>query len=146
MKTRVSLFLASLGILAALGLFVREEAGAQVAKGKSRPAATKFLMRGITQPNCKGIVDLLKDPGPADDKAWETLACHAACLNELSAALMQDGRCPDAVWAGAAKSLTEGSAGVLAAAEKKDLAAAKTALGGVTGSCKACHDAHKPKK
>ncbi|HLF94508.1 MAG TPA: cytochrome c [Planctomycetota bacterium] len=147
MKTRsISAVVVILGGFAVLGLLAREEAGAQVAKGKTRPAPTKYLMRGITQPNCKGIADLLKDPGPADDKAWETAACHAACLNELSAALMQDGRCPDATWAGASKSLTEGSAAVLAAAEKKDLAAAKTAFGTVTASCKTCHDAHKPKK
>ena len=146
MKTRVSWSLAILTGLVGPGLVAFEEAGAQVAKGKSRPAATKFLMRGITQPHCKGIGDLLKDPGPADDKAWETLACHAGCLNELSAALMQDGRCPDGTWAGAAKALTDGSAAVLAAADKKDLAAAQAAFGTVTASCKTCHEAHKPKK
>lgn len=119
---------------------------AQVVKGKTRPAATKYLMKGVTQPHCKGIGDLLKDSGPADDKAWETLACHAACLNELSAAIMQDGRCPDATWAGAAKSLGEGTAAVLAAAEKKDLDGAKGGFQKVTESCKTCHEAHKPKK
>lgn len=122
------------------------EAGAQVAKGKTRPAATKYLMRGITQPSCKGIGELLKDAGPADDKAWETLACHASCLSELSFALMQDGRCPDGTWAGAAKSLGEGTGAVLAAAEKKDAAAARAGFKTVTGSCKSCHDAHKKAK
>jgi len=129
-------------LLAALG----GGAAGQVVKGKTRPAPTKYLMRGITQVHCKGIGELLKESGPADDKAWETLACHAACLNELSAAVMQDGRCPDGVWAGAAKSLGEGSAAVLAAAEKKDLDGAKAAFPKVTASCKTCHDAHKPKK
>lgn len=121
-------------------------AAGQVVKGKTRPAPTKYLMRGITQAHCKGIGELLKESGPADDKAWETLACHAACLNELSAAVMQDGRCPDGVWAGAAKSLGEGSAAVLASAEKKDLEGAKAGFQKVTDSCKTCHDAHKPKK
>ncbi len=51
MKTRVSWSLAILAGLVGLGLVAFEEAGAQVAKGKSRPAATKFLMRGITQPH-----------------------------------------------------------------------------------------------
>jgi cytochrome c556 len=131
--------------LSGLVLLAGEGAGAQVAKGKSRPAATKFLMRGISQANCKGIADLLKDSGPAEDKAWETLTCHASCLNELSFALVQDGRCPDAAWAGAAKSLGEGTAAVLAAADKKDLAAARTAFKTVTDSCKTCHDAHRKK-
>lgn len=133
----------ALGFLAAV---VREGAEAQVTKGKQRAAKTVFLMRGIVKPNCAGAGDLLKDKGPADDKAWETLACHASILNEMSYVVMDDGRCPDGTWAGAAKSLREGSASLIGAAEKKDLAAAQEALKGVTGSCKTCHDAHKPKK
>ncbi|MEX0727995.1 MAG: hypothetical protein WD065_17100 [Planctomycetaceae bacterium] len=116
---------------------------AQKTKGKERPAATKYLMRGIMGPNCGGIGTLLKDAGPEDDKAWDTVACHAACLSELGHGLMDDGRCPDAVWAGATKSLREGSAAVLAAAEKKDLAAAQEAFKTVTGACATCHKAHK---
>ena len=103
-------------------------------------------MRGITQPHCKGIAELLKESGPSEEKAWETVACHASCLNELTFSLMQDGRCPDATWAGAAKSLGEGSSAVLAAAEKKDVAAARTAFKSVTDSCKSCHDAHRKSK
>ncbi len=132
----------SMGILA---LCWEPPVGAQVAKGKSRPAATKFLMRGICQAHCKGIADLLKDSGPADEKAWETLTCHASCLNALSFVLMQDGRCPDGTWAGAAKALGEGTGAVLAAAEKKDLDATKSAFKTVTDSCKTCHDAHRKK-
>jgi cytochrome c556 len=144
-----SRIVAGIGVLAGSCLLwaaLDRPAGAQVAKGKSRPAATKFLMRGITLPGCKGIGELLKEKGPADDKAWETLACHASCLNELSFSLMQDGRCPDGVWAGAAKSLGEGSTAVLAAADKKDVEAARTAFKTVTDSCKSCHDAHKKSK
>lgn len=128
----------------AVSLVMWEPAPAQITKGKKRPAATKYLMRGINQPNCAGLAKLLKE-GPADDKAWDTAACHATCLNEMGHVLMDDGRCPDAVWAGAAKSLREGSAAVVAAAEKKDLEAAKTAFKSVTDSCAACHKAHRPK-
>jgi cytochrome c556 len=112
-------------------------------KGKSRAAATKYLMRGIQQSHCKALGDLLKDAGPADDKAWDTAACHASCLNEMSYLLMDDGRCPDGVWKGAAEGLREGSAAVLAAVEKKDLEATRAAFKSVTGSCGACHKAHK---
>jgi len=58
---------------------------------------------------------------------------------------MDDGRCPDAVWAGAAKTLREGSAAVLDAVGKKDAAAANTAIGTMTSACKSCHTAHKGK-
>lgn len=131
-----------------LGHFLARESGGasgQVAQGKSRVARTKYLMRGISQPNCKGIADLLKEAGPADDKAWEAVACHASCLNEMSHVVMQDGRCPDATWAGAAKSLGEGSASVLSASEKKDLEGARAAFKTVTAACKTCHDAHRKK-
>jgi cytochrome c556 len=135
----------TLGAAAALVLAVMPME-AQVSQGKKRPAKTAFLMRGVTQPNCAGIGALLKDAGPADDKAWETLACHASILNEMGHLVMDDGRCPDGVWAGAAKELREGSAAVLAAADKKDLEASRTAFKSVTASCKACHDAHKKKQ
>ena len=121
------------GMALGMGLIVfGGTVSAQKTKGKSRAAATQYLMRGIQQPNCKGLADLLKGDGPADDKTWDTAACHASCLNEMGHLLMDDGRCPDATWAGAAKSLREGSAGVLAAAEKKDLQAARAAFKSVT--------------
>ncbi|MBI4602361.1 MAG: cytochrome c [Planctomycetes bacterium] len=138
----------TVALLAAVGIgfvFAGGSLLAQKAKGKTRAAATKYLMRGINQPNCKGLGDLLKDSGPADDKAWDTAACHASVLNEMGHLLMDDGRCPDGDWAGAAKSLREGSAAVLAAVEKKDLTAANTAFKTVTGACASCHKAHRSK-
>jgi cytochrome c556 len=102
-------------------------------------------MRGINQTHCKSLAEQLKDSGPADDEAWDTAACHASCLNEMGYLLMDDGRCPDATWAGAAKNLQEGSAAVLNAVEKLDLEGARTAFKTVTQACATCHDAHKPK-
>jgi cytochrome c556 len=131
--------------LAALVWFtgISNDAQAQKTKGKSRPAATKYLMRGIVRPNCAGLGKLLKE-GPADEEAWDTVACHAACLNELSFALMDDGRCPDGVWAKAAGgALRDGTVALLAAVEAKDADAANAAFKTVTSSCAACHKAHK---
>ena len=54
---------------------------------------------------------------------------------------MDDGRCPDAAWAGAVKSLRAGSAAALHAAEEKDLAATKAAFKQVTEGCATCHEA-----
>jgi hypothetical protein len=47
--------------LAALVWFtgISNDAQAQKTKGKSRPAATKYLMRGIVRPNCAGLGKLL---------------------------------------------------------------------------------------
>ena len=117
---------------------------AQIKKGKDRAAETKYLMRGVVSAHCGSIGALLKK-GPSDDKAWDTLACHASILNEMSYTLMDDGRCPDKVWAGASKSLRESSAKVLEAAKAKNLEDAQTAFKGVTGACAACHSEHKTK-
>ena len=45
--------------------------------------------------------------------------------------------------AGAAKTLREGTAAVLAKIEAKDAAGAQEAFKGATASCAACHKAHK---
>lgn len=115
---------------------------AQKTQGKARAAATKYLMKGICQPHCKSLGDLLK-AGPADAKAWDNAACHASCLNELSYLLMDDGRCPDGVWAGADQALRKGSSELLAAAKGKDLPGARAAFKTLTSSCAGCHKAHK---
>ncbi|MCC7376448.1 MAG: cytochrome c [Verrucomicrobiales bacterium] len=119
---------------------------AQVKQGKTRPAKTGQLMKGIVKPNC-GDAKKLLDAGPSKDEDWTDLSLKAALLNEVSFSLMDDGRCPDGVWADSTtKMLREGSANLLKAAEAKDAAAAKTALGTVMKSCKTCHDEHKKDK
>ncbi|MBC8351133.1 MAG: hypothetical protein H8E66_04055 [Planctomycetes bacterium] len=114
----------------------------QVSKGKTRPLLTKQLMGGLVQPNCKNLGGGLKE-APADDKAWAALATNAALLNEAGHILMADGRCPDAEWAGAAKTLRECSEVVLAKIEAKDAEGAQGAFKAMTASCAACHKAHK---
>lgn len=142
MKSRTVLGIIGVAVSASL-ILAGSSGWAQKTKGKTREAATKYLMRGITQPHCKALADGFKESGPADDKAWDAVACHAACLSELSYLLMDDGRCPDGTWAGAAKKLREGSAAVARAAEAKDLDQAKAGFKTVTQSCGACHKAHK---
>ena len=133
------------GCVAGLTLLAGEALVAQKTKGKTRLAATKQIMGGLVQPNCAALVGTFKGTGPADDKGWQTAMQQAALLNEVGYLLMDDGRCPDAVWAGATKSLREGSAALLDALEKKDSSAANTALTTVMGACKSCHTAHRGK-
>lgn len=115
---------------------------AQVTQGKSRLLKTKQLMKGLVAPNCGEIGEGLKN-GPANDKAWQDLATKAALLNEASYVLMDDGRCPDAAWADADKTLRECSAVLVEKLEAKDAAAAQEAFQAMTKSCAACHKAHK---
>ena len=131
-------------ILGLAGLFAVQTAEAQKTKGKTRLALTKYLMRGINQANCAALGKELKE-APADDKAWEAVTQYASLLNEASYLLMDDGRCPDGTWAGAAKTLREGSAKVLEAAKAQDAKEAQAAFKMVTGACAACHKAHKKK-
>lgn len=137
MKKRLS-FAVVMGLTAVLTI----NATAQVKKGKTRALTTKHMMSGLVKPNCAGLGEALKT-APADDKAWEDLTIKAALLNEASYLLMDDGRCPDGEWAGAARTLREGTEAVLAKLEAKDAAGAQEAFKGVTASCAACHKAHK---
>lgn len=131
-------------LLAVAGvLFIAGQSSAQVKKGKTRPALTKQLMSGLIQPNCAALGAALKGTGPADDKGWDAAATNAALLNESGHALMADGRCPDATWAGASKTLQDCSAVVLEKVQAKDAAAAREAFGALTKSCATCHQAHK---
>ena len=130
-------------VCAATWLISADAAVAQKVKGKTRPAATKQLMKGVVQPNCAGLGASLKDKGPADDDAWSLAQTQAACLNEMSYVLMDDGRCPDGDWANAAKTLRTCSEAALKALEAKDLAAAQAAFKEATTACAACHKAHK---
>ncbi|HUY87456.1 MAG TPA: hypothetical protein VMV10_01850 [Pirellulales bacterium] len=135
---------AALAAACAAALLLSVDAAlAQKTKGKTRPAATKQLMKGIVQPNCAGLGASLKDKGPADDEAWSLAETRAACLNEMSYLLMDDGRCPDGDWANAAKTLRAGSEAALKALAGKDLAAAQAAFKQTTSACAACHKAHK---
>jgi hypothetical protein len=136
-----------LAAIAMAALFValvgfRNDTDAQISKGKERPLTTKQWMKAVHGAHCGAIKKGL-EAGPADDKAWAEVALHAAMMNESSHVLMADGRCPDSVWAGACKTLGEGSAAVLAAVEAKDAAAGLEAFKGMTAACGACHKAHK---
>jgi cytochrome c556 len=135
---RVALLGLALAVVAGASFAVQ----AQVKKGKTRAALTKQIMSGIVQANCAALGKGTKD-APTDDKGWEALATNAALLNEASYLLMDDGRCPDGDWAGAAKALRAGSEAMLAQIEAKDAAGAAAAFKGVTDSCAACHKAHK---
>ena len=134
--------LAQLVLSAALIAALAVSAVGQVKKGKSRAALTKQIMAGLVQTNCAAVGKSLK-AGPADDKAWAVLATNAALLNEASYLVMDDGRCPDAEWAKAAKSLREGSVALLAKIEAKDTAGAQDSFKSVTQACAACHKTHR---
>lgn len=135
-------------LLATIALVIAVSAGvatAQVKKGKSRSLQTGQWMRGVVKPHCEAIKKGL-ETAPADDKAWQALAVNAAVLNETSFILMDDGRCPDGVWANATtKTLRLGTSDLLAAIEKKDATEAKAAFGRLAASCKECHEKHKEK-
>lgn len=118
----------------------------QVSKGKSRPLETKIWMKTVNGPHCSTVAKMLK-AGPADDKEWDEVKTHAQMLSESGHVLMADGRCPDKVWADAAKQLQDGGAALAAAAASKNVDEARTALNNsVLASCKGCHSTHRAKK
>ncbi len=116
-----------------------------VADDTKRVVSVKQIMQGLVKPNCGAIGGLLEDAGPADDDAWGQVAMHAALLNETGHLLIQNNRCPSAVWADATRTLRGGAAKLADAAGKKDLAATRAAFKEATSACKTCHDEHKSK-
>jgi hypothetical protein len=94
-------------------------------------------------PGCAALANLLKEKGPATEKAWDQATQHAAILNEMSYVVMDDGRCPDKAWADAAKTLRECSGKALAAVKEKKTEDAQAAFKALTGACQACHKVHR---
>lgn len=121
---------------------IATQSSAQVKKGKTRPASTKALMNAWIGPVRSGLDAELKTE-PADDKAWASIIAKAEVLNESGHSLMEDGRCPDAVWAAACKVMQDSTTTLIAKAQAKDLAGAREAFGTFMTSCKSCHTAHK---
>ncbi len=136
MKKRLLVW-AAVAAVVGIGL---QTVDAQIKKGKTRAATTKQLMKGVVGVNCGA----LKKAVEAETVDWEEVALRAAILNESGYGMMDDGRCPDGEWAKGAKAMQAATAEILAAAEKKDVAAAKAGFAKVTGEgCKTCHTAHK---
>ena len=92
-------------VVVGLGIGLSQKASGQKTKGKTRLAPTISLMQGIMNPNCTALAALLKGEGPKDLRSWGKVQLHAAVLNEMSYVVMEDGRCPDKVWKGAAETL-----------------------------------------
>ena len=130
--------------LAAL-LFASVSLNAASGDKPRRVAKAGDIMAGIHKVHCGALKKAL-DAGPESDKDWKTVGVHAAMMNEAGHILMQDGRCPDAVWAKACATLRDGSDKVSAAIESKNLAEAKAGFGAMVASCKACHSKHRKKK
>jgi hypothetical protein len=116
------------------------------AKGKTRAAETKYLMRGITGPNFGALDTALKEKGPADDKAWDKVVLEAELLNEMGYLIVDDERSPGKEWADAAKILRDNSSKLLDAAKDKKLEDSQAAFKAMSSSCGACHSVYKPKK
>ncbi len=141
MKFRFGI-LACAAALAAVVVF-GTQSSAQVKKGKTRALQTKHMMSGLVGPACSGLGKDLQGSGPADDKGWDAALSKAELLNESGHMMMEDGRCPDATWAEACKTLRDCSQVVITKIEAKDAAGAREAFTAMTGSCKSCHTAHK---
>lgn len=128
-------------VLVAMGTAVAHKAH----KGKSQPMETKHWMQGVMKP-ASGALKTGLASAPGDEEAWELLAMHAAVMNESSYVLMADGRCPDDIWSKAStETLRNGSVSLISAIQSRNYNAAKAAFEAMAGSCKGCHEVHKPK-
>lgn len=130
-------------MLALLGVaFLSDVSFAQKTKGKTRELTTKQMMKGLVQVNCAALGAALKEK----EVNWDDISLKAALLNEAGYLLMDDGRCPDKDWAGAAKAIRDSSKQLLEAAAKKELEPVQQAFKTLTTEgCAACHKVHRQK-
>ncbi len=113
-------------------------------KGK-RPLKTSTVMKVVTKPHCDALKKIF-EKGPKTSEDWDALIEHSEVLNEVSYILMEDGRCPDYVWEGAAtQTLRNCATAIIAASERRNVVVAQGAFEKLTESCTSCHDAHKEK-
>lgn len=111
----------------------------------SRPLKTSTVMKFVTKPHCDALKKIF-EKGPKTSEDWDALIEHSEVLSEVSYILMEDGRCPDYVWEGAAtQTLRNCAKAIIAASERRNVVVAQGAFEKLTESCTSCHDAHKEK-
>ncbi|RMG33622.1 MAG: hypothetical protein D6725_15395 [Planctomycetota bacterium] len=109
---------------------------------KKRAASVHQLMEGFVSVNCGALKKALD----AEKTNWKQVQLRAALLNEAGFILLEDGRCPDATWAKAARALQTHSVEVIEAAKKQDKDAALAAFKNLTSNgCATCHKVHRKK-
>jgi len=111
----------------------------------ARPLKTSTVMKVVTKPHCDALKEIFKR-GPKTSEDWDALIEHSEVLSEVSYILMEDGRCPDYVWEGAAtQTLRNCAKAIIAASERRNVVVAQGAFEKLTEACTSCHDAHKEK-
>ncbi len=106
----------------------------------ARPAVPpQYLMRGLVSVHFDNLKAKLT-VDPATPEEWSDVAMSAALLHEASYLLMRDPPENDDAWVAATSTmLRRGSDDVLAAVDRSDSAAARTALRELSQACSSCH-------
>ena len=131
-----SFFGLAIAILAVCGLAVGQE------PSYTAHASGKDIMKTMIGPN-NGALRGMAENGPQTDEDWAIARTAAAIMAEAGEILNMGGRYKEGVWADAASGLASAAGGVVAAADAKDAAAFKTALGGIGQNCQSCHKVYR---
>ena len=104
-------------------------------------------MAGVVKPSMDSLAAMGKAGGPKDDKEWELAEQQAAMMAETAQLLMMGDRPKDQdVWVKSAAKLQSSATEAAKAAHDKNAEAWKTSMASVGGSCRSCHNVHRPKK
>ncbi len=107
-------------------------------------ASTQQLMRGMIDPASKAIAEAAKDPGPADNRAWNAAMINGVMLQESAQLIRVGNRAKDQDgWMKASQALGDAGAAVQKAAAAKDLAAFQAAAASINGTCQGCHSTYR---
>jgi len=134
-----------------LGAHVEDAARQLAVVTVSQPAAGQVasisdLMRTVNAPSgMRGQLALALSGEPKDPRQWKTIRAEAALLAETGALLQV--RAPSkgspASWRRHTTAYREAAVSLVAAADRRDYAAARKALAQLNGSCSACHLQHR---
>jgi cytochrome c556 len=110
-------------------------------------ASSKQLMAAIQKPAMDALTAVNKAGGPKTEEEWTQVQQHAAVLAESAQLLLMGSRPLDQdVWIKTANSLDQAASKAVQAADVKDWDGFKTAMNGMAGACRGCHNVHKKKK
>ncbi|MDG3007253.1 cytochrome c [Paludisphaera mucosa] len=101
----------------------------------------KKLFAGKSSPN-----NTLKAASKTDSPDWTKVKTASEAFSKYAPDLGKNDapKGDKSSWAKLTKALADESKSLSTAVDKKDVAGFKTAAKNIGGSCKACHDAHKP--
>jgi cytochrome c556 len=104
------------------------------------------IMEVVQGPSMKYVTDMMKAGGPQNDDDWKHAKAHVSIVGESTQLLLMGARVKDEPWTSGALKAIAGAQEAVAAADAKDAAAFRSAMGNLGAGCRTCHKVYKKEK